>query len=115
MELSKANGGALVARLNEGEVLHAVIAQLRKDLGAGEELAEVPLGATAFEALREQVLPILEDRHRKSVHALQVAMYRVDLAEPVTREAMRLGGLRELAGRVVLRALQKVLTRMTLR
>jgi hypothetical protein len=114
MELAK-SGGGLVARLGEAEVRRAVVEQLRKDLAAGEELAEPPAGDTAFEALRAQVLPLLEEKQCRGVHDLQVALYRVDLGEQVAREAVRLGGLHELAGRVVLRALQKVLTRLTLR
>lgn len=102
-------------RLDEAEVRRAVVEQLRKDLVAGDELADVEAGPAAFEALRAQVLPLLEAKQRRGVHDLQVALYRVDLGEPVAREALRLGGLKELAGRVVLRALQKVLTRFSLR
>jgi hypothetical protein len=115
MEPSTSGGAALVKRLGEEEVMQGVVAQLGKDLGAPGAITAVAPDAGAFEALRAQVLPILEEKHQRSVHELQVAMYRVDLGERVTREAMRLGGLNELAGRVVLRALQKVLTRLTLR
>ena len=111
----KSEGTALVRRLGEEEVMRGVVEQLGKDLSAPDAISAVPADAGAFEALRAQVLPVLEEKHQRSVHELQVAMYRVDLGERVTQEAMRLGGLNELAGRVVLRALQKVLTRLTLR
>ncbi|MBL8009142.1 MAG: hypothetical protein JNJ64_00935, partial [Flavobacteriales bacterium] len=45
-------------------------------------------------------------------HALGVVLYRVDLPEAHARRSMAAGGLPELAGQLVLRALQKVLTRL---
>ncbi|MBV6406132.1 MAG: hypothetical protein GFGODING_02917 [Flavobacteriales bacterium] len=92
-------------------MLAATVAQLRKDLNA--PMPVVPgVGDGAFEALRAQVLPVLEERHRQGPHALGVVLYRVDLPEGHARRSMAAGGLPELAGQVVLRALQKVLTRL---
>ncbi len=103
-------GSALVPRLSEAVVLQGTIDQLRKDLAsAGKDLVMVPQDEGAFEALRAQVLPILESMDG---HSLQVALYRVDVPEPWAKRAMAAGGLGELAGAMVLRALQKVLTRL---
>jgi hypothetical protein len=104
-------GGGLVPWLDRAEVLAATVAQLRKDLNAPELELPDP-GEGAFEALRAQVLPVVEDRHRQGQHALGVVLYRVDLPEAHAKRSMAAGGLPELAGQVVLRALQKVLTRM---
>ena len=110
MELSVPGGEGLVPRLSEEQVLRATEEQLRKDLALPSgTLRPVELGDGAFEQLRAQVLPLLEEM---PTHDRQVALYRVDVPESWTREAMAMGGLPELAGRVVLRALQKVLTRM---
>lgn len=114
MELSRSGGNELVQRLSEARVLDATVRQLCKDLGT-DQITAPNVGPAAFEALRTQVLPILEEFHSLSVHALQVALYRVDVPEGAAREAMDLGGLNELAGRVVLRCLQKVIVRLSFR
>ena len=114
MELSRSGGDPLVRQLDKAQVLEATVQQLMKDLGSEAIIVPAP-GPEAFEALRGQVLPILETRHAESTHALQVVLYRVDLHERAARDAMDLGGVRELAGRVVLRCLQKVITRMAFR
>jgi hypothetical protein len=89
------------------------VEQLRKDLALEEqELPLPPVGEEAFEGLRASVLPRLETLQRRSVASLQAAMYRVDIPEPHLRRTMAQGGLHALAGECVLRALQKVLTRM---
>ena len=104
-------GGGLLHGLDRAEVLAATVAQLRKDLNT-PELVVPAVGEGAFEALRAQVLPVVEDRHRQGQHALGVVLYRVDLPEAHARRSMAAGGLPELAGQLVLRAWQKVLTRM---
>jgi len=55
---------------------------------------------------------VLEQLDSKGEHALRVAIYRVDIPEPHFRRTMANDGLHGLAGEVVLRALQKVLTRL---
>lgn len=91
----------------------AVTEQLRKDLGLVPEHLEVPpVGELAFEELRTSVLNVLDDLQRSGQHALQVALYRVDIPEQHYARTMAGGGIHALAGEVVLRALQKVLTRM---
>jgi hypothetical protein len=70
------------------------------------------VGEAAFETLREAVLPTLQTLQSRSVHALQVAMYRVDIPEAHLHRTVAAGGLHALAGEVVVRALQKVLTRL---
>lgn len=70
------------------------------------------VGETAFEQLRSNVLPRLEELHGHSQTSLQTAMYRVDIPEAHLRRTLSVGGLHALAGECVLRALQKVLTRM---
>lgn len=99
--------------LDRAEVLSSTVAQLRKDLAmdAGS-LPTPPLGEQAFEELRSGVLPRLEALQRHGPTALQTAMYRVDIPEAHLRRTLALGGLHALAGECVLRALQKVLTRM---
>lgn len=76
------------------------------------ELPVPPVGEAAFETLREAVLDVLGTLQARSTHALQVAMYRVDIPEPHLRRTLAAGGLHALAGEVVVRALQKVLTRL---
>ena len=99
--------------LDRAEVLASTVAQLRKDLGMDEHALPLPaVGEEAFEQLREAVLPRLQHLQRQSVSALQTAMYRVDIPEPHLRRTLALGGLHALAGECVLRALQKVLTRL---
>ena len=77
-----------------------------------EQLPIPAVGDEAFELLREAVLPVLEALENNGAHALQVAMYRVDIPEAHLRRTMAHGGLQALASAVVLRALQKVLTRL---
>jgi len=102
---------ALKQRLDQREVLVATLEQLQKDLDhQGLQLPEP--GPGAFEELRGQVLPVLEHSAAQGEHALMVVLYRVDIAESRYRGAIHAGGLRALAGEVVLRALQKVLTRL---
>jgi hypothetical protein len=103
--------GALRKRLDEAVVLQATVAQLRKDLR--EEALELPeVGEGAFEELRTQVLEVIQDREREGAHAFGLVVNRVDLTEHQMRAALAAGGLRGLAGAVVLRCLQKVLSRM---
>lgn len=94
-----------LAQLIDATVLADVVAQLRKDLGEAG-LTEPPADHGAFESVRASVLEVLEARS-----ALGAVLYRVDLPEHHARAAMDRGGLRELAGQLVLRTLQKVLTR----
>lgn len=101
----------LKQRLGQREVLVATLEQLRKDLD--QQWIQLPEpGPGAFEQLRGQVLPVLEHSAAQGDHALKVILYRVDIAEVRYRTALNAGGLRALAGEVVLRALQKVLTRL---
>lgn len=109
--LSKTEAGGLHKRLDEAVLLGRTVEQLRKDLRA-EDLQEPPSGEGAFEALRAQVLRVLEDREREGAHAFGLVVNRVDLTEHQLRSAMAAGGLHALAGAVVLRCLQKVLSRM---
>lgn len=99
--------------LDRADVLRQTLAQLRKDLSMEEEaLPEPPVGEAAFETLRAAVLPRLEQLLAQSATALQSALYRVDIPEAHLRRTMAHGGLHALAGECVLRALQKVLTRL---
>ena len=112
-ELSKPGEGALQRWLDRAEVLRSTVAQLRKDLALEEaDLPEPRVGDAAFEALRSGVLLRLEELLRQSPTALQTALYRVDIPEGHMRRTMDSGGLHALAGECVLRALQKVLTRL---
>lgn len=108
-ELSTTSSG-LRKRLDEAEVLQAVVVQLRKDL-AEEELPVPVVGEGAFEVLRQEVLRYLEGWQRKGSSAFSRAVNRVDLTEAAVDAAMERGGLPELAGAMVLRCLQKVLLR----
>ncbi len=112
-ELAGQGGSDPRRYLDRAEVLGSTVAQLRKDLGMTEdELPEPPVGDNTFEDLRASVLPRLEDLQEKGAHDLQVIMYRVDIPEGHLRRTMANGGLRALAGECVVRALQKVLTRL---
>jgi hypothetical protein len=103
----------MVRQLDRAEVLASTVAQLRKDLAMDEQELPLPaVGEGAFEQLRTLVLPRLEHLQRQSTTALQTAMYRVDIPEAHLRRTLAMGGLQFLAGECVLRALQKVLTRL---
>jgi hypothetical protein len=102
-----------VHHLDRAEVLAAVVAQLRKDLSlAPEDLPQPPLGEEAFEALRAPVLEALHHWQRNHPIAFSRAINRIDLTERQVNAALERGGLHELAGTMVLRALQKVLSRL---
>ena len=112
-QLSKPGDDGLIRFLDRSEVLQDTVAQLRKDLALSAENFPTPnVGENAFEELRQQVLPVLEGLTAQGAHALQVAMYRVDIPETHLRRTMARGGSHALAGECVLRALQKVLTRL---
>ena len=110
-ELSTTGGSEVRRWLDQAKVLADTVAQLGKDLNV-HDLATPEVGEGAFEALRAQVLPILEARQRQGQHALGVVLYRVDVPEAHAKRSMAAGGLPELSAQVVLRCLQKVLTRM---
>ena len=98
---------------DRAEVLRRTVDQLNKDLGGNTDpIAVPPVDDHAFEALRAQVLPVLDRLFSTDPHAANVAMYRVDLSQAQRDQAIGDGGLNALAGAVVLRCLQKVLTRM---
>ena len=98
-------------RLDEAAVLQATVAQLQKDLRE-EELQFPEVGEGAFEELRTQVLRTIEEREREGAHAFGLVINRVDLNERQVQAAMAAGGMNALAGSIVLRCLQKVLSRM---
>lgn len=111
--LSKAGDASPQRFLDRAEVLQATVEQLRKDLALdAEELPTPPDPENAFEQLRAGVFPVLQQLSNVGEQRLKVAMYRVDIPEPHLRRTMASGGLHALAGEVVLRALQKVLTRL---
>lgn len=111
--LSKPTPDDLQRFLDRSEVLNATVEQLRKDLSMDpEQLPLPPVGEQAFESVRSAVLPRLEALYAQGPHPMQVAMYRVDIPEAHLRRTMASGGVHALAGECVLRALQKVLTRM---
>lgn len=105
------DGGGLRKRLDEAVVLRQTVVQLRKDLRE-EAIAEPAVGAGAFEQLRARVQEVLEARQQEGAHAFGLVVNRVDLTEHQLHAAVREGGLHGLAGAVVLRCLQKVLSRM---
>lgn len=96
--------------MDEAEVLLTVVQQLRKDLNE-EEIPVPAVGEHAFEQLRSAVLQRMEDWQRTDPAAFSRAINRVDLSERQVDHAMLRGGLRELAGDMVLRCLLKVLLR----
>ncbi|MBK6341464.1 MAG: hypothetical protein IPF41_02445 [Flavobacteriales bacterium] len=111
--LSKGEQDGLRRWLDRAEVLSSTVQQLRKDLALAEaDLPEPGSGEGAFEDLRAGVLARLLELERGSGNALQTAMYRVDIPERHLQRALESGGLHALAGECVLRALQKVLTRL---
>ncbi len=111
--LSASGADGLQRYLDRAEVLQAVVEQLRKDLSISEEeLPRPELNDRTFDLLSAMVLPVLLDLDARGAHALQVAMYRVDIPEAHLHRTMGRGGLAALSNEVVLRALQKVLTRM---
>ena len=97
-------------RLDEAVVLFETVTQLRKDLRE-ENLPLPDRGEGAFEELRTQVLRVIEEREREGAHAFGLVINRVDLNERQVHAAMVAGGLNGLAGSIVLRCLQKVLSR----
>ena len=104
--------GALVRSLDRAEVLRETEAQLRKDLALSPiELPEQAVGDEAFEALRAIVLSNLDQWQRTGSASLARAINRVDLTERMVKGATDRGGLHELAGLMVVRCLQKVLSR----
>lgn len=111
--LSKTEGeaaGGLLRRLDEAVVLCETVAQLRKDLRE-DALGAPEVGDGAFEQLRAQVLKVIGERDREGAHAFGLVVNRVDLTEHQVVAAMADGGLHGLAGAIVLRCLQKVLSR----
>ncbi|MBL7953308.1 MAG: hypothetical protein JNM62_16495 [Flavobacteriales bacterium] len=112
-QLSRSGDVSIQRHLDRAEVLRSTMEQLCKDLSLSCDDLNAPAEVdTAFEGLREQVLPVLQQLDSQGEHALKVAMYRVDIPEPHFRRTLASGGLHALAGQVVLRALQKVLTRL---
>jgi hypothetical protein len=103
-------GRGLQRHLDRAEVMEAVVVQLRKDLSTGDALAVPVADEDGFEALRVAVVPRLMELQARG--NLQAAMYRVDIPEAHLKRTMSAGGLHALAGECVLRALQKVLTRL---
>ena len=111
--LSRSGDQAVQLFLDRADVLRGTMAQLCKDLSLSDDgLKEPPSPEEAFELLSEQVLSALEVINSLGEHSLKVAMYRVDIAEPHLRRTLAAGGLDALSKEVVLRALQKVLTRL---
>jgi len=111
--LSISGADGMQRYLDRSEILTSTVDQLRKDLSlALEEFKAPEPGDAAFEALRGQVFPVLQASADRGDHALKVLMYRVDIPEAHMHRTMTAGGLHALSGEVVLRALQKVLTRM---
>ena len=99
--------------LDRAEVLASTTVQLRKDLALDDsELAQPPADEGAFEALRAQVLLALERWQGSDAPSLSRAINRIDLTERQVNAAMDRGGLGDLAGAMVHRALQKVLSRL---
>lgn len=97
-------------RLDEALILSRTVDQLRKDL-RDEHIPIPATGDGAFEELRGHVLAIVAERERVGPHALGLVINRVDLTERATAEALANGGSNGLAARIVLRCLQKVLSR----
>lgn len=111
--LSRSSGDRPQRYLDRAEVLAATVVQIRKDLSQdNEEIPEPIVGEGAFEELRVSVLQVLRALEDRGGQALQTAMYRVDIPESHLRRTLHAGGLHALAGEVVVRALQKVLTRL---
>jgi len=112
-DLSRTDHSSLAHYLDRAEVLEATVVQLSKDLSLSDDQLPIPeLSEDAFESLRAIIQPRLEVLHGKGAHALQVAMYRVDIPEGHLQRTLSMGGIPLLAGECVLRALQKVLTRL---
>jgi len=112
-ELPSSGDDGLRRWLDRAEVLASTVAQLRKDLSLGaDELIEPPADEGAFEAVRAQVLTALARSQGSDTTSLSRAINRIDLTERQVNAAMDRGGLNELAGAMVHRALQKVLSRL---
>lgn len=104
---------ALQQYLGKAEVVQATVEQLRKDLAVDADRIPIPAADEgAFEGLRTHVLVVLRSFGAEEGQRSRTAMYRVDIPEPHWRRSMARGGLDALAGEVVLRVLQKVLTRL---
>lgn len=108
--MSKRGSDGLRRRLDEAVVLRQTVEQLRKDLRE-PGLALPATGEKAFEDLRAQVLAVLRARESEGGHAFGLVINRVDLTERQLQQLLK-GGLNDLAAAVVLRCLQKVLSRM---
>ena len=112
-DLSISSDGPPSRYLDRAEVLIATVQQLRKDLALSDEALMIPPSNNeAFEHLRGRIETELRDLDVKGRDALRIAMYRVDIPEIHFLRTLTAGGLHALAGEVVLRALQKVLTRL---
>lgn len=98
-------------QLDEAVVLRATVEQLRKDLRA-DDIGLPAVGQGAFEELRAQVAAVVACRERAGAHALGLLVNRVDLTEAQVHQAMAAEGGHGLAGAMVLRCLQKVLSRL---
>ncbi len=109
-ELSRSASDGLRKRLDEAVVLYETVVQLRKDLNE-EEITLPSTDEQAFERLRASVMSHLGAWERTEPSRFSRAINRVDLTEGQVNDAMAQGGLPELAGRMVLRCLQKVLIR----
>lgn len=108
-ELSRTTTDGVRKRLDEAVVLSGTVLQLRKDLNA-EGVPMPEMGEGAFAALQKAVFRVLEERQAQGAHAFGLVLNRVDLSERQFSDAIG-SGLDELAGRIVLRCLQKVLAR----
>ncbi|MCB9178885.1 MAG: hypothetical protein H6590_05635 [Flavobacteriales bacterium] len=99
--------------LERREVLLLTIAQLVKDLHLDEGAIRVPVDpAQAMEDLRDQVVPVLDRLDQQGRQVLRSALYRVDLPGSGVDRLLAAGDHGALAAMVVLRCLQKVLTRL---
>ncbi|HNR56440.1 MAG TPA: hypothetical protein PKJ19_14830 [Flavobacteriales bacterium] len=99
--------------LEKSDVLQLTIAQLIKDLNLEEGSIRIPPDPTqAMEDLRAQLVPELERIARQGGHVLRSVLYRVDLPGSGVDDLLATGDHDALSAMVVLRCLQKVLTRL---
>ena len=111
--LSKLDEQVMRRSLERREVLLLTIAQLSKDLNLDEGVIRVPEDpAQAIDDLRDQVVPELEGLAQQGGQVLRSALYRVDLPGTGVDGLLASGDHRSLSAMVVLRSLQKVLTRL---